>query len=608
MLFTMKFKLFHILLLILLTLYSGLIYSQGKSSFSRDGVNKAASKLTKSLDENADQEKIAEEYGILAKELTEKGEYSKAEEYLKRSIHIYSKQNKKDKLYNLNRELARILEIQKKYDEAIKVYTEAAAFTSDKEQKQICENDINRLKYNSLPEKKSAYIQQNISLIEKKGTSAEKTEVYQQMAETNIQLNQKDMAIENYEKALSNAIGQRSDEKQIEVTKIQNKIAEVYISDKQYDKAIEINKEIVKEAAKTENIDRQIEQLQSLSSVYFIDNKKEQGITSLKKAYDLALEKGKTIEAKKSLELLTAQYLKEKNYKQSIDLYQGFLQKLDTLIRSDSSLIDAKVFQLTENKIRQLEKERVLKDQLIKGKNTLNTVLIISIILMILLLLLIIRSLYLNKVKNKKIALQSLRREMNPHFIFNSLNSVNQFIAQNNELEANKFLTSYSKLMRNVMENSNKDFIKLNKEIDLLKEYLDLEHLRFNDKFSYEIIVDEGIDTEAISIPNMLIQPHLENAIWHGLRYKEKKGFLKLTFILENNYLLIIIEDNGIGLTKSKELKTKNQKVHESRGLTNIRERVDLLNNLYKMNIRFQIKEKDTGNGVIVEIYVPVNL
>jgi LytS/YehU family sensor histidine kinase len=218
-----------------------------------------------------------------------------------------------------------------------------------------------------------------------------------------------------------------------------------------------------------------------------------------------------------------------------------------------------------------------------------------------------VKALYSIKIKNKEIALQSLRREMNPHFIFNSLNSVNQFISENKELEANKYLTSYSNLMRNMMENSNKDFISLDKEVEQLKKYLDLEHLRFQDKFDFEIIVDEALDAERVFVPNMILQPHLENAIWHGLRYLNEKGFLSLRFDLKGGKINVTIEDNGIGLTKSRELKTTNQKIYESRGLNNTKERIDLLNELYKKNISFKISEK-TGEekGTVVEIIFPL--
>jgi sensor histidine kinase YesM len=105
----------------------------------------------------------------------------------------------------------------------------------------------------------------------------------------------------------------------------------------------------------------------------------------------------------------------------------------------------------------------------------------------------------------------------------------------------------------------------------------------------------------------MIIQPHLENAIWHGLRYLDKKGFLCLKFQLVNGKVVVIIEDNGIGLAKSQELKTNNQKVHESRGLNNTKERIGLLNELYKKNISFQIKEKALPeSGTIVEIVFPL--
>lgn len=157
------------------------------------------------------------------------------------------------------------------------------------------------------------------------------------------------------------------------------------------------------------------------------------------------------------------------------------------------------------------------------------------------------------------------------------------------------------------MENSNKDFVTLGNEIANLTKYLELEHLRFKDKFSFEIIVDEQLDPETVMIPNMIIQPHLENAIWHGLRYKEEKGLLRLIFSVSGKNLLIKVDDNGIGVTKSNELKTRNQKAHESRGLTNTNERMELLNQLHKMNMNFSVNEKpEPETGTIIIITVPV--
>jgi anti-sigma regulatory factor (Ser/Thr protein kinase) len=387
------------------------------------------------------------------------------------------------------------------------------------------------------------------------------------------------------------------------VLKLKSEISKVYESENNLDKAIEITKNTIADAEKLGSVSQQIEQQQSLATLYFKNENQDDAIVLLEETYDLALKNGRTFDAKKAMLALSDYYRKQGNQTKAIELYDKFLNDFDRMVQADSTLVDSKIFQVTEEKIKQLEKERALKDELITKKNKFNYVLIGSVILMLILLGLIAKALFSIKTKNKKIALQSLRREMNPHFIFNSLNSVNQFIAQNNELEANKYLTSYSNLMRNMMETSNKDFISLSNELEQIKKYLDLEHLRFQDKFEYEIVVDEKLDSDAILVPNMLIQPHLENAIWHGLRYRETKGTLKVTFAEENQLIKVSIEDDGIGVEKSKELKTQNQKVHESRGLNNVEERIKLLNDLYHQQISYTISTGTDGNGTLVTLY-----
>jgi sensor histidine kinase YesM len=162
--------------------------------------------------------------------------------------------------------------------------------------------------------------------------------------------------------------------------------------------------------------------------------------------------------------------------------------------------------------------------------------------------------------------------------------------------------------MRNIMENSSKDFIPLSKEVELLKKYLDLEQMRFKDKFDYTIAVDEHLDQDALYVPNMLIQPNLENAIWHGLRYLDTVGLLQLTIALKDGKILVTINDNGIGLQKSEELKTRNQKAHDSLGLKNTQQRIALLNKLYRTTITFGIREKTEteARGTVVELVFPL--
>ncbi len=211
---------------------------------------------------------------------------------------------------------------------------------------------------------------------------------------------------------------------------------------------------------------------------------------------------------------------------------------------------------------------------------------------------------------NQLLYLKSLRNQMNPHFIFNALNSVNNFIAKNDERAANKFLTDFSKLMRMVLDYSQKDFVSFEEEFQLIELYLKLEHLRFRDKFDYTIEKDATIKAVDIDIPPMLIQPFLENAIWHGLRYKEEKGQLLFSIKQETDNLIIGIQDNGIGRVKSKLLKTKNQQKYKSTGLNNVQKRIALINEIYGKNYTLNINDLVTDSidsGTIIEICIPLN-
>ena len=566
-------------------------------------MSKAADELKSSLTEN-DELKIAAGYEKIAAEFKAKGDNAKAEEYLKKAQAIYAKKNVPASNAVVTRSLAKSQESQNKYDDAIKSYEAAGSISDKKNEEKINYNDAERLRNVASPRAQAVLAKEKIQLLEK-DNKAEKEEVsdaYKQQAEASFKLKNTDEAIQNYNKAIVYA-----KDKPEEIIKIKNEIAKVYVAENSFEKAIAINQKLLTEAENKKDFDTQISQLQELSSIYFKQNKPEDALMLLKNAYKMANENGKTAEVKTTISKLLQYYKTSNNDKESMALYADFFKNFDQLIQNDTTLIDAKTFQITEEKIKQLEKEKSLKDELITRKNKFNYVLIGSMALLLLFLGLIAKALFSIKRKNKEIALQSLRREMNPHFIFNSLNSVNQFISQNKELEANKYLTNYSNLMRSMMENSNRDFVTLSSEVEQLKKYLDLEHLRFQDKFDFKIIVDEKIDSETTFIPNMIIQPHLENAIWHGLRYLENKGLLLLKFELQNKKLAVIIDDNGIGLAKSQELKTINQKVHISRGMNNTNERIALLNDLYRKEITFHISEKKfPQTGTIIEINFPL--
>jgi len=208
------------------------------------------------------------------------------------------------------------------------------------------------------------------------------------------------------------------------------------------------------------------------------------------------------------------------------------------------------------------------------------------------------------KQKIKDVEMQTLRSQMNPHFLFNSLNSINSFIIQQKSKEASIYLTTFSRLMRNILDNSRQETISLEKELDTLRMYIELEMARLDHSFDYEINIDKNIDAEFLNIPPLIIQPFVENAIWHGLNNKKENGFIKIEIrqILES-VLNIRITDNGIGRKASAELK-KEQVKHKSYGIEITRARIELLNPENQISITDLEDEKGNSQGTLVELKI----
>ena len=260
--------------------------------------------------------------------------------------------------------------------------------------------------------------------------------------------------------------------------------------------------------------------------------------------------------------------------------------------------------ELNEKMIDILKREQVINNETIKRQTTLTYLLVGGLIVFGIMAFFLYRSSHQKQKANQLLILKSLRNQMNPHFIFNSLNSVNSFIAKKDERSANKYLAEFSKLMREVLECSLQDFIPLSKEIDILKLYLNLEHFRFNSHFDFTFEVDKSINLDDYQIPPMLLQPFIENAIWHGLRYKEEKGILNLSFTQKDGYVEVVIQDNGIGREKSKATKTLNQKKMKSTGIKNVENRLEIIKNVFKKDLQITIKDMDleTNEGTIVTL------
>ncbi|HEX8516418.1 MAG TPA: two-component regulator propeller domain-containing protein [Bacteroidia bacterium] len=213
---------------------------------------------------------------------------------------------------------------------------------------------------------------------------------------------------------------------------------------------------------------------------------------------------------------------------------------------------------------------------------------------------------------NKKIAnieLQALRAQMNPHFIFNTMASIQHYISNNDTDAALKYLSKFAKLMRSIIGNSKQQMIPIAEELHALNLYLELEIMRFTDKFEYSIIVDENIDSNYDRIPSMLIQPYVENAIIHGLLPKEGHGKISIHLQKQTESILCTIEDNGIGRERSNEFKKNRVQQHKSMGMSITQERLDILNSSLNQNLNAQIIdlfENGRPAGTRVQIMIPL--
>ncbi len=216
----------------------------------------------------------------------------------------------------------------------------------------------------------------------------------------------------------------------------------------------------------------------------------------------------------------------------------------------------------------------------------------------------------INELKGAQ--LDALRSQMNPHFIFNSLNSIENFILQNDRLVASEYLGKFSKLIRNILDNSKSEKISLRDEIETMQLYTDLEKIRTNSSFDVVFELPDYVMDDNITLPPMLMQPHAENAILHGLRHLEsRRGVLKISLsITDDSFLTYTLEDNGIGRKQSIKQKSSNLFAHKSHGLNITQNRIDLYNQKYHTNISFEtidlFDEANNGMGTKIIIIIPL--
>jgi tetratricopeptide (TPR) repeat protein len=330
--------------------------------------------------------------------------------------------------------------------------------------------------------------------------------------------------------------------------------------------------------------------------------------------------------------LLSSIHQTLKNYKNAFEYLQSYTQLKDSILTNQFywRLNNYKKNAEDEKKLGQigmLSRDNKIKAQQLKEEGLIKDFLVAGFVLFSLIGIFIFRALTLRRkneqfkrekmedemklqqLENQKnqaelnrkaadLEMQALRAQMNPHFIFNCLSSINRFIIKNESKAASSYLTRFSRLIRMVLINSQKTLIPLEDELQMLRLYLDMERLRFKDSFNYRISFLNSMEGDNIFIPPLLLQPFCENAIWHGLMHKEGGGYLDIELSIKNDILICTITDDGIGRQKAEEVKTKSAEKEKSMGLKITTERLALLNREKGVHTFYEIEDLVDSKGM----------
>lgn len=507
------------------------------------------------------------------------------------------------------------------FENALAYYRELLTKALSPTEKAECELSISEVYYDMKRYDEALQTVNAIQPDRKSGNSSLAIRIKNQQAKIYAQQNQLDKTQELYSNSLQSqrasgaaASSRSASEDQLSTQEAKEEISAVLKDQGKYDDEINLRRQSIQYNLENENLPEVARDKVAISESFAAKGELSAALKEAEEASLIADTINNPKEQATAYLSLAGLYERNGRNHQALSSYKKYSQAVAKAeMQNKERLTEKSELIHKQQDIEQLSKDVSIgqREAKIHEQALFRQQLIIYGLLLILLIVMIAsyfiyRSAQASKTANQLLALKSLRSQMNPHFIFNALNSVNHFIAQQDERTANKFLSEFSQLMRLVLENSQEDFIPLYKEQEILTLYLKLEHYRFRDKFDYEINIDEEVSAESVEVPPMLIQPYIENAVWHGLRYKETKGKLVLNISTEKDFLVVEITDDGIGRKKSAELKTTNQRKHNSTGLKNIQERLQIINKVYKTHYRVDIEDLTTEGGTRVKIYLPI--
>ena len=401
-------------------------------------------------------------------------------------------------------------------------------------------------------------------------------------------------------------------------------IGEFYLWQKKYDSAITPLLRGLEYYRKVHDINYQKRSLIDIAKTYFGLQKDNEALTYVRQALDLSIRSHAKQYIRDCYEILYEIYQRRNEPDSAFVYYQKYVTEKE-IVAND--VVKGKFAAYNyEQQIALLDKDKIVQKQKLQREKTNRNILIGALIIGLLLAAFLIRNVQLKRRKDQlqhlmteantqlenrrkeqqlaemqqqkaELEMQALRAQMNPHFIFNSLSSINMFILENNRLQASEYLSKFSRLVRLILQNSQEAFIPLERELEALQLYLELESLRFENKFEYKISVNENVDTTVLKVPPLVIQPYAENAIWHGLMHKREKGHLEIELYLEETILFCKITDDGVGRKYATELKRKSSLGHRSMGMRITADRIAMVQQERELGTHINIRDLILADG-----------
>lgn len=532
-----------------------------------------------SIDNNVERQKgLAKALGSIGIVFSEQSNYAKALQYYLKSVTIYEKLKDEEKCAKLYNNIGIVYQSLSSYFKALAYFVKA-----QKIQEKLGDSNIG-ITYTNIA---NVYLKQNNSA----------------------------KAYEYYTKAKS-ALDQHPNPRAL--GEWYNNVGLYFKAVKQPEKAIEHWNNAIQTFESIEDKFGVGDTYLLLGQLYFEQNKEKQAIVFAEKA--LASAKAlKVLEQQVIAEkLLSDIYAQLNNSAQALLHFKAYSTAKDSLTNEENirrTVEEEMAFDFEKREaIHQKEIEK--RDLLLQEESKRNVMQLIFAAVFGLLLFGIAFLIY-NRIQLKKnLTLQkelaeyeqkALHLQMNPHFVFNCLGSISSFIVQNGTDSAIKYLSKFSKLMRLTLEYSKESLIPIDKEIESLQNYLELEQLRFNNKFTFSIFKNEAIEDD-MAIPPLLLQPFVENAIIHGVIPKKEIGSIAVRFALQNDSLLCTVEDNGIGFNESKAQKQHSVVAHKSMALDITRKRLEMIESTTKQKTEFSIEEIKNTNGEVIGTKVTLHL